>query len=108
MVKRQRTPRTVKATLIRFAVASIVLMGLTIGCFRTADPDLKVLAGLLAFPAFIVTLLFGVDAGKAINREPTASPRLRTLGAVLVFPGYRRRVLNCSRACFAVRQRPFN
>jgi hypothetical protein len=78
--------RTIKATLTRFTLAAIVLAWLTISCFRTIDPDLRVLVGVLAFAVFITTLLFGIDAGKAINREPTASPPLRLLGAVLVLP----------------------
>jgi hypothetical protein len=62
------------------------LVWLTISCLRTVDPDLKVLVGILAFVAFLATLLFGIDAGKAINREPAAGPRLRILGAALVLP----------------------
>jgi hypothetical protein len=86
MARAPRPPPTIKATLTRFTLAAIVLVGLTISCFLTVDPDLRVLVGVLAFAAFLATLLFGMDAGKAINREPTVSSPLRTLGTVLIFP----------------------
>jgi hypothetical protein len=86
MARSPRPPPTIKATLIRFALAAIVLLWLTISCLRTVDRDLRVLIGVTAFAAFLVTLLFGMDAGKAINREPTVSSSLRILGVVLVFP----------------------
>lgn len=77
---------TVKVTLIRFGLAAIASAGLAISCFRTPDPDLRVLVGVLVVAAFLATLLFGMDAGKAINREANVSPPLRKLGAVLIFP----------------------
>jgi hypothetical protein len=86
MVRSPKPPPTTKATLTRFTLAAIVLASLTISCLRTVDPDLRVLVGILAFAVFLVTFLFGIDAGKAINREPTPGPRLRILGAVLVLP----------------------
>lgn len=86
MTRSPKPPPTVKATLIRFAFAGIVLVWLAISCFRTGDPDLRVLIGVLAFAAFLATLLFGIDAGKAINREPSATPLLRVMGAVLTIP----------------------
>jgi hypothetical protein len=86
MTRSPKSPPTTKATLTRFTLATIVLVWLTISCFRTVDPDLRVLVGILAFAVFLATLLFGIDAGKAINREPTASPRLRFMGTVLVLP----------------------
>ena len=86
MARSPKPPPTTKATLTRFTIAAIVLVWLTISCIRTVDPDLRVLVGILAFVAFLATLLFGIDSGKAINREPAAGPRLKLLGAVLVLP----------------------
>ncbi len=86
MTRSPKSPPTTQATLTRFTLATIVLVWLTISCFRTVDPDLRVLVGILAFAVFLATLLFGIDAGKAINREPTANPRLRFMGTVLVLP----------------------
>jgi hypothetical protein len=84
-----RTPkptRTIKATLTRFTIAAIACLGLTIGCLLTIDQDLRVLVGILAFIAFLFALLFGTDAGKAINREPRPQRSVRILGAILIFP----------------------
>jgi hypothetical protein len=86
MARSPRPPRTIKATLTRFAIAAVVFVGLTIRCVLTVDQDLRVLVGVLAFAAFLVTLLFGIDAGKAINREPTQRQPLRVVGAILIFP----------------------
>lgn len=86
MTRPPKSPPTTKATLTRFTLATIVLVWLTVSCFRTVDPDLRVLVGILAFAVFLATLLFGIDAGKAIDREPTASPWLRFMGTVLVLP----------------------
>jgi hypothetical protein len=86
MARSSRPPRTIKATLTRFAIAAIVFVGLTIRCVLTVDRDLRVLVGILAFAAFLVSLLFGMDAGKAINREPTQKRSLRVVGAILIFP----------------------
>jgi hypothetical protein len=86
MAGSSRPPRTIKATLTRFAIAAIVFVGLTIRCALTVDRDLRVLVGVLAFAAFLVSILFGIDAGKAINREPTQKRSLQVVGAILIFP----------------------
>jgi hypothetical protein len=86
MARSPKPPPTTKATLTRFTIAAVILVWLTISCLRTVDPDLRVLVGILAFVAFLATILFGIDSGKAINRDPAAGPRLRLLGAVLVLP----------------------
>src|ERR1700690_2519545 len=86
MARSPRPPRTVKATLTRFVIAAIVFAGLTVRCVLTVDRDLSVLVGVLAFAAFLVSLLFGIDAGKAINREPAPNRCVRVVGAILIFP----------------------
>jgi hypothetical protein len=81
-----KPPPTTKTMLTRLVLAAVVFVWLAISCFRTVDPDLRVLVGILAAVAFLGALLFGIDAGKAINRDPAAGPRLRLLGVILVFP----------------------
>ena len=86
MTRSPKPPRTLCVSLTLFAIATVCLVGLTIVCLLTVDRDLKVLVGILAFVAFLFTLSFGIDTGKAINREPTPKPWIRVVGALLVFP----------------------
>jgi hypothetical protein len=55
-------------------------------CLLTADLDLRVIIGCFAFAACLFTLKYGVNLGKAINREPMPKRWLRVVGAILVFP----------------------
>jgi hypothetical protein len=61
-------------------------MGLTLTCVLTADLDLRVIVGCFAFAAFLFTLMYGINLGEAINREPMPTRLLRVVGAILVFP----------------------
>jgi hypothetical protein len=72
--------------LTRFIVASAIFAGLTVTCLLNADLDLQVIIGCFAFAACLFTLKYGVNLGKAINREPTPKRWLRVVGAILVFP----------------------
>jgi hypothetical protein len=86
MARAATPPRTIKATLTRFMIASTIFVGLTLTCLLTADLDLRVIVGCFAFAAFLITLTYGVNLGKAINREPMPTRRSRIVGAILVFP----------------------
>jgi hypothetical protein len=72
--------------LTRFIIASTIFVGLTLICLLTADLDLRVIVGCVVFAAFLFTLMYGVDLGEAINRQPMPKRRFRVVGAILVFP----------------------
>jgi lysylphosphatidylglycerol synthetase-like protein (DUF2156 family) len=86
MARSPKPPRTIKATLTRFIIASTIFVGLTLTCLLTADLDLRVIVGCFAFAAFLFALMYGINLGKAINREPMPTRRFRAVGAILVFP----------------------
>jgi len=86
MAPSPKPPRTIKSALARFIIASTIFVGLTLTCLLTADFDLRVIVGCFAFAAFLFTLMYGVNLGKAINREPMPKRRFRIVGAILVFP----------------------
>lgn len=86
MARSPKPPRTIRASLTRFIIASTIFVGLTLTCLLTADFDLQVVVGCFAFAAFLFTLMYGVNLGKAINREPIPKRRFRVVGAILVFP----------------------
>jgi hypothetical protein len=86
MARSPKPPRTLSVALTLFAIAGTVLTGLTITCLLTADFDLRVIVGCFAVGAFLVTLMFSIDVGKAINREPAPKPWVRAVGAILIFP----------------------
>jgi hypothetical protein len=86
MARSPKPPRTIRAALTRFIIASTIFVGLTLTCLLTADFDLRVIVGCFAFAAFLFTFMYGVNLGKAINREPMPTRRFRVVGAILVFP----------------------
>jgi hypothetical protein len=86
MARSRKPPRTLSVALTLFAIAGTVFTGLTITCLMTADFDLRVIVGCFAFGAFLVTLMYGIDVGKALNREPAPNPWVRVVGAILIFP----------------------
>lgn len=86
MARPSKPPLTITAALPRFIIAATILAGLTLTCLRTADFDLRVIVGCFAVAALLFTLMYGVNLGEAINREPTPQHSLRVLGAILVFP----------------------
>jgi hypothetical protein len=86
MAPSPKSPRTIRAALTRFIIASTIFVGVTLTCLLTADFDLRVIVGCFAFAAFLFTLGYGVNLGKAINREPLPKRRFRVVGAILVFP----------------------
>lgn len=86
MARSPKPPRTIEAELTRLIIASVVFAGLTLTCLLTADFDLRVIVGCFAFAACLFTLKYGVNLGKAINREPLPKAWLRVVGAILVFP----------------------
>jgi hypothetical protein len=67
-------------------MAASFLAVFTLICLLTADVDLKVIVGCFAVAAFLFTLMYGINLGEAINREPTPKHSLRLVGAILVFP----------------------
>jgi len=82
-----RRPPTAKASFIKMAIAGVALLMLVLICMRDIDSGLR--ATLLTFVAIIVvpsTLLFGVDAGKAIKRSEVSGGPSNKLAAVLIFP----------------------
>lgn len=86
MARSTRPPQSLSVALTLFAIAATVLMGLTITCLLTADFDLKVIVGCFGIGAFLITLMYGIDVGKAINREPAPKPWVRVVGEILIFP----------------------
>ena len=86
MARSPKPPRTVKAALARFIIASTVLVGLTLKCLFIADLNLRVIAGCFAFAAFLFTLMYGIGLGEAINRGAMPNRSFRVVGAILVFP----------------------
>ena len=86
MARPSKSPLTITAALPRFIIAATILAGLTLTCLRTADFDLRVIVGCFAVAALLFTLMYGVNLGEAINREPIPQHSLRVLGAILVFP----------------------
>ncbi len=86
MARPSKPPLTITAALPRFIIAATILAGLTLTCLLTADFDLKVIVGCFAVAAFLFTLMYGINLGEAINREPTPKHSLRVVGAILVFP----------------------
>jgi hypothetical protein len=86
MARSPKIPRTINEALTRFIVASTIFVGLTLACLFTSDWDLRVIVGCFAIAAFLFTLMYGVNLGKAINREPLPKRRFRVVGAILVFP----------------------
>jgi hypothetical protein len=86
MARSPKPPRTTKAALTRFIIASSIFVGLTLKCLFIDDPNLRVIAGCFAFAAFLFTLMSGISLGKAINREPMPTRSFRVVGAILVFP----------------------
>lgn len=86
MARSPKPPRTIKAALTRFIIASTIFGGLTLTCLLTADLDLRVIVGCFAFAAFLFTLMNGINLGEAINREPMSNRWVRVVGAILVFP----------------------
>jgi hypothetical protein len=86
MTRSPKTPRTMKAVLTRFIIASTILVGLALTCLFTADLDLRVIVGCFAFAAFLFTLMNGINLGEAINREPMSKRWVQVVGAILVFP----------------------
>jgi hypothetical protein len=86
MARSPQPPRTIKAALTRFIIASTILVGLTLKCLFIDDLNLRVIAGCFAFAAFLFTLMYGISLGKAINREPMPTRSFRVVGAILVFP----------------------
>lgn len=72
--------------MTRFIIASTIFVGLSLKCLLTADFDLRVIVGCFAFAAFLFALMYGVNLGKAINREPIPKRSFRVVGAILVFP----------------------
>lgn len=71
MANSPKPPRTIKAALPPFILASTLCVGLTLTCLLAADFDLKVIVGCCAVAAFLFTLMHGINLGEAINREPT-------------------------------------
>lgn len=86
MARSPKPLRTIRVALTRFTIVSTIFVGLTLTCLLTADFDLRVIVGCFAFAAFLFALMYGVNLGKAINREPLPKRRFRVLGAILVFP----------------------
>jgi len=86
MARSPKPPRTLSVALTLFAIAGTVFTGLTITCLLTADFDLRVIVGCFAIGAFLVTLMYSIDVGKAVNREPAPKPWVRVVGAILIFP----------------------
>lgn len=89
-MKSQRLPKnppTAKASFIKMAIAGVALIVLVLICLGAIDPGLR--ATLLTFVAIVVfpsTLLFGVDAGKAIKRGEVPGGPTNKFAAVLIFP----------------------
>jgi hypothetical protein len=82
-----KSPPTAKASFIKMAIAGVALIMLVLICVREIDPGLR--ATLLTFVAIVVfpsTLLFGVDAGKAIKRSEVPGGPSNKFAAVLIFP----------------------
>ena len=82
-----KNPPTAKASFIKMAIAGVALITLILICVREIDPGLR--ATLLTFVAIVVfpsTLLFGVDAGKAIKRSEVPGAPSNKFAAVLIFP----------------------
>ena len=86
MARTSKPPLTITAALPRFIIAATILAGLTLTSLLTADFDLKVIVGCFAVAAFLFTLMYGINLGEAINREPTPKHSHRVVGAILVFP----------------------
>jgi hypothetical protein len=86
MARSPKPPLTITAALPRFVMAASFLAVLTLICLLTADFDLKVIVGCFAVAAFLFMLMYGINLGEAINREPTPKHSLRLFGAILVFP----------------------
>jgi hypothetical protein len=86
MARSSIRPQTIKAALTRFIIASTAFAGLALTCLLTADLDLRVIVGCFAFAACLFALKFGVNLGKAINRQPMPTRWVRVVGAILVFP----------------------
>jgi hypothetical protein len=86
MTRSPKPPRTIKAALTRFIIASTVFVGFILTCLLTADSDLRIIVGCFAFAAFLFTLMNGINLGEAINREPMSKRWMQVVGSILVFP----------------------
>jgi len=81
------TSASIKKSLIKLLVATIVLVGLVSECFYQSDRGLvAVLAVGTAILALPIVILLSIDTSRAIKREISINKSMKILGAFLGIP----------------------